>query len=50
MSKIDFVIIFVIILIMTLAILKIVRDKKSGKKCVGCSSECSCDIKKDKNK
>lgn len=42
MSEVDFIVIAVLVVLFTLAIYKIGRDKKRGVKCSGCStcSEC----------
>jgi hypothetical protein len=42
MSTIDFMIIAVVAGMITLALAKIVRDKKKGVKCSGCSGCCDC--------
>jgi hypothetical protein len=54
---VDLIIIAVLVIIVTLAVMKIVREKRNGAKCVGCpyskgSSSCSCsstDIDKHKH-
>lgn len=42
MSTVDFIVIALIAVIVSLAIYKIVKDKKSGVKCSGCSGSCEC--------
>ena len=39
---VDFIIVFVILLIVALAIAYIVREKKRGVKCIGCPSAGNC--------
>lgn len=38
MNLVDFIIIGAIALVVLFAVLKIIRDKKNGSKCIGCSS------------
>lgn len=45
MSSVDFIVIAVIVALFTLAIYKIVRDKKNGVKCSGCSDCTQCSNK-----
>lgn len=40
MSTVDFIVVAVVVTIMTLAIRKIVKDKKRGVKCPGCGECC----------
>ncbi len=42
MEPIDFIIIGIIAAIVILALVYIIRAKKSGKKCIGCPDEKSC--------
>lgn len=42
----DFIIAGILLIIIGVAIVYIVKAKKSGKKCIGCPSGCNCSDKK----
>lgn len=42
MSAVDFIVLGVVAALLALAINKIVKDKKKGVKCSGCSEGCAC--------
>ncbi len=42
MNIADYIIIFVVLGILALAVWFIYRSKKSGKKCIGCPDSCAC--------
>ena len=44
----DIIIIAVVVVIIGLALWYVIRAKKSGKKCIGCPSGCSCEKKNGK--
>lgn len=48
MNTADFIVIVVIAIIVSVAIYKIVKDKKRGVKCSGCSGGCECPDKSHK--
>ncbi len=48
MTIVDIVIIAVVLIIVGLAILKIVSEKKKGHKCIGCPHSGGCDSNKKK--
>lgn len=45
----DFIIVVVLLVIIGAALIYIRRAKKSGAKCIGCPSGCSCSGKKDES-
>ncbi len=46
----DYIVLGIIGLIMALAIIYVVKEKKKGTKCIGCSSASTCASKKDDDK
>ena len=46
---INYIIIGIILIILVSASIYIYKEKKSGKKCIGCPESCSCTIKGEKS-
>ncbi len=47
MTLTDIIAIAAIALVVIGAVAYIIKEKKSGKKCIGCPNACSCNAKKD---
>ncbi len=45
----NFIIIAVLVVIIGLAAFYVIREKKKGKKCIGCPYSCCCDSKNKNN-